>query len=533
MGRKKNTARKGKRNRSEMDSNVQPNQHVDQSNQGNKKKKQKQQQNQKNQKKKKNGKKKMGHGYNKFWIDKCTTNKQPKDCDFAGTVKILVSGVELSDNHTHNGVVNSNVGVNNVVPSPDKSKSDNNPVELEATCKSMKTDESENSIEAAETKDDSKTEKGIEITEVVEANIDIDIEKKKPSVETITTKEDTNKDGSKEEEKVESNENQVDKGFVTPTKKKSLQTFVHITRAKSANSAKKVKKSDSFIDLPNGDCGDGIVNPFPKDEVDDKYWAQRKRFFSKFDDGIKLDKESWYSVTPEAIANHIAQRVGNEIVQSKKDEDKKRGAVVLDTFCGCGGNAIGFARLNPSEVEIVICVDIDRSKLKMAANNASIYGIDANRIIFIEANSIFILQQCYKDGKLIDFKESNSPLKQVETEIVKGYKIGGLDLLPPHLDAVFLSPPWGGPNYMKTGKKGYLLQSISIQTPDGVTVDGVDLLSMAKDACKMKYVIYFLPRTINGIEVGKSAWKAGYRVIEAEKNKLNGKLKTVTIYLKM
>lgn len=62
-------------------------------------------------------------------------------------------------------------------------------------------------------------------------------------------------------------------------------------------------------DLKDGDCGDGIVNPFPKDEVADKYWAQRKRLFSKFDEGIKLDKESWYSVTPEAIAGHIAQRV--------------------------------------------------------------------------------------------------------------------------------------------------------------------------------------------------------------------------------
>lgn len=29
-----------------------------------------------------------------------------------------------------------------------------------------------------------------------------------------------------------------------------------------------------------------------------KYWAQRYRYFSRFDDGIALDAESWYSVTP-------------------------------------------------------------------------------------------------------------------------------------------------------------------------------------------------------------------------------------------
>ena len=36
----------------------------------------------------------------------------------------------------------------------------------------------------------------------------------------------------------------------------------------------------------------------------------RYRLFSKFDHGVQLDDESWYSVTPEAIAMHIA-RVGD------------------------------------------------------------------------------------------------------------------------------------------------------------------------------------------------------------------------------
>ena len=39
-----------------------------------------------------------------------------------------------------------------------------------------------------------------------------------------------------------------------------------------------------------------------------KYWAQRYRLFSLFDDGVMLDHESWYSVTPEKIAQHIAER---------------------------------------------------------------------------------------------------------------------------------------------------------------------------------------------------------------------------------
>ncbi|KFV20563.1 Trimethylguanosine synthase, partial [Tauraco erythrolophus] len=64
-----------------------------------------------------------------------------------------------------------------------------------------------------------------------------------------------------------------------------------------------------------------------------KYWAQRYRLFSRFDEGIKLDREGWFSVTPEKIAEHIAVRVS----QSFNCD------VVVDAFCGVGGNAIQFA----------------------------------------------------------------------------------------------------------------------------------------------------------------------------------------------
>lgn len=51
------------------------------------------------------------------------------------------------------------------------------------------------------------------------------------------------------------------------------------------------------------------MNPYETKIVPDKYWAQRRRLFSRFDKGIRLDKESWYSATPEVIADHIAKRV--------------------------------------------------------------------------------------------------------------------------------------------------------------------------------------------------------------------------------
>ena len=69
-------------------------------------------------------------------------------------------------------------------------------------------------------------------------------------------------------------------------------------------------------------------------ETDDelrKYWFQRYRLFSKFDSGIWMDRESWFSVTPEKIAKHLAERCRCELI--------------LDGFCGVGGNAIQGSRL--------------------------------------------------------------------------------------------------------------------------------------------------------------------------------------------
>ena len=40
-----------------------------------------------------------------------------------------------------------------------------------------------------------------------------------------------------------------------------------------------------------------------------KYWNQRFRYFTKYTEGIKLDYDMWFSVTPETIAKHVAQQV--------------------------------------------------------------------------------------------------------------------------------------------------------------------------------------------------------------------------------
>ncbi|EGN96955.1 hypothetical protein SERLA73DRAFT_111745 [Serpula lacrymans var. lacrymans S7.3] len=131
-----------------------------------------------------------------------------------------------------------------------------------------------------------------------------------------------------------------------------------------------------------------------------KYFSQRKRYFSLYEEGCLLDEEGWYSVTPERIADQIAERC--------------RCDTILDAFCGVGGNAIAFAKT----CERVIALDTSPIRLALARHNAVIYGV-ADRIEFILADYLSF-------ARTYLFQPNKSR----------------------KIDVVFLSPPWGGPSYL-------------------------------------------------------------------------------------
>jgi len=193
-----------------------------------------------------------------------------------------------------------------------------------------------------------------------------------------------------------------------------------------------------------------------------KYWAQRYRLFSKYDKGIRMDEESWYSVTPEKIARHIALKCQCD--------------VVVDAFCGVGGNTIQFALTCAK----VIAVDIDREKVAMARHNARVYGVE-DKIEFI----------------IGDFFKVVPSLKA---------------------DAVFLSPPWGGPKYVN--------QEVFDLKLMGGMMDGFDVFFTAKKVTEN--IAYFVPRNTNVDQLASLAGKGGK--VEVEQNLLNRKTKTLTAY---
>ena len=180
-----------------------------------------------------------------------------------------------------------------------------------------------------------------------------------------------------------------------------------------------------------------------------KYWLQRYRYFWRFDEGIRLDRELWFSVTPESIAEHVAERC--------------RCNVIVDAFAGAGGNAIQFA----FTCERVIAIEIDPSKLELARCNAKVYGVE-DRIEFILGDCTSVLPALAACGRAID--------------------------------CVFLAPPWGGPAYSES--RTFDVTNITLRRVNGSQVNGIDLLSIAQNVAPN--TAYMLPKNVDPLQYART-----------------------------
>ncbi|GAA6020716.1 hypothetical protein JCM10207_001996 [Rhodosporidiobolus poonsookiae] len=261
-----------------------------------------------------------------------------------------------------------------------------------------------------------------------------------------------------------------------------------------------------------------------------KYWAQRYRLFSLFDEGCEMDREGWYSVTPENIAAQIAERC--------------RCGVIVDAFCGVGGNAIQFA----FTCERVIALDTSPVRLACARRNAEVYGV-ADRITFILADWV----QWTQDYVAREQRGEVKPEDKVEV--------------------VFLSPPWGGIDYQTAGagvappakKARHSLLSSSAPVPSTPTPSvplpspaaepaspppayplsalapqhGRSLFALARRVTPN--IAYYLPRNVDLLEVAALPRAASWadrpgagegkeERVEVEEEWMGYKLKAVTAY---
>ncbi|KAI1712812.1 RNA cap guanine-N2 methyltransferase domain-containing protein [Ditylenchus destructor] len=218
---------------------------------------------------------------------------------------------------------------------------------------------------------------------------------------------------------------------------------------------------------------------FKNDKELMKYWFQRFRLFSKLNKGILMDREAWFSVTPERIAEHIADRMV-----------PMPGTVILDAFTGAGGNAIQFA----TSGAFVYAVDIDPVKIRCAVHNARIYGV-LDRITFICGDFFHVAKSLLGSRGTEENSETN---------------LYGID-------AIFLSPPWGGPSY---------LQSRIFDLDLHVTPNGFDIFKTARKISPN--ICYFLPRQTDVKQLVQLAGPGGR--VEIEHSVLNNKVKTLSGY---
>ncbi|KGN55196.1 uncharacterized protein LOC101215034 isoform X2 [Cucumis sativus] len=243
----------------------------------------------------------------------------------------------------------------------------------------------------------------------------------------------------------------------------TLGTVQNLSVRNRKRKMKRTRRRGQLSDRNEGFRSFAITEEYPTSIT--KYWCQRYQLFSRFDDGIKMDKEGWFSVTPEPIARHHASRCGSNMI--------------IDGFTGVGGNAIQFSQ----RAKHVIAIDIDPTKIRYAQHNAAIYGVEDQ----------------------IDFLK------------------GDFFRLAPHLkaDVIFLSPPWGGPDYA-----GVDIYDLTKLKPH----DGYFLFNVAKKIAPL--VVMFLPKNVNLNQLAELSLSSDPPwSLEVEKNFLNGKLKAITAYL--
>jgi trimethylguanosine synthase len=138
------------------------------------------------------------------------------------------------------------------------------------------------------------------------------------------------------------------------------------------------------------------------------YFRHRYNIWSKYDDGIWMTDNAWYGVSQELVAAKIAQHVA---VMTPSDK-----SILIDAFCGVGGNTIAFAL--SGRWKRVYAIEKDAATLECARRNAEIYGVRDKITWFL--------------GDCFELLGTGKNAVEGLRELVAEYGI------------IFGSPPWGG-----------------------------------------------------------------------------------------
>ena len=229
--------------------------------------------------------------------------------------------------------------------------------------------------------------------------------------------------------------------------------------------------------------------------VDPKYWDQRYRLLPTWDRGCLLDKESWYSFTPEPVATWLAKRCSEAW---RLYRPNKSLGTSLDLFSGCGGCTFSLSGYS----ERVLAIDADPLKHELAVHNARLclpHPAAVSSIDDASIHSSITYSNCtFLAADVYDVLNRLPDLPLCSTSAPPAPKAG---LESP--EVIVMCPPWGGP--------AYLSGPFDLRTlPSGC---GVTLLQLALRKCL--HVCYVLPRNVPRKQL-RRAVRAAYRARSKE-----------------
>jgi trimethylguanosine synthase len=140
---------------------------------------------------------------------------------------------------------------------------------------------------------------------------------------------------------------------------------------------------------------------------------------------------------------------------------------------------------------LVYAVEIDAQRIKLAKNNAKVYGVH-EKIKFIRGDFFSLIPKFIKK-----FSKKQEDQPQIW---------------------IFLSPPWGGPNYQQ--KDIYRLSEFN----------GFDLFKQVQSISNN--IIYYLPKNVAVVDLFKLAQDGnhGYDRFTVEQHWLNDRFKVLAAY---
>lgn len=215
-----------------------------------------------------------------------------------------------------------------------------------------------------------------------------------------------------------------------------------------------------------------------------KYWQQRYDIWSLYDEGVYMTDDAWFGVTPEPVANHVAQDFAKFIGDGIKTK-----TTIIDIFAGAGGNAIAFAL--SGKWEKVIAIEKNPAVIACAKSNAFIYGV-LDQITWVN-------DDCFNYVNTHILPSSEDPIDLATT-------------------VVFASPPWGGPQYR--GDKVFNLDTMEPYSAKQI-----------HDMVKQMDCALFLPRTSDLRQISTLISETQEKKIEVVQYCIEGASKALVAYV--